>query len=150
MVKRGTEGIKKKSGRTVRASTVVEMAYLMPLVLMVWMLVIFGLFYYHDKTILMGATYETVIVGSEILYGMEEFPQEEMENYFRERIRGKLMFYGQVSVNVYEEQQRIIAKASASAKGMELQASGSAVITEPEKQIRRLKAGKKKLEGALQ
>ena len=107
MVKRGTEGIKKKSGRTVRASTVVEMAYLMPLVLMVWMLVIFGLFYYHDKTILMGAAYETVIVGSEILYGMEEFPQEEMENYFRERIRGKLMFYGQVSVNVYEEQQRI-------------------------------------------
>ena len=100
MVKRGTEGIKKKSGRTVRASTVVEMAYLMPLVLMVWMLVIFGLFYYHDKTILMGAAYETVIVGSEILYGMEEFPQEEMENYFRERIRGKLMFYGQVSVNV--------------------------------------------------
>ena len=150
MVKRGTEGIKKNSGRTVRASTVVEMAYLMPLVLMVWMLVIFGLFYYHDKTILMGAAYETVIVGSEILYGMEEFPQEEMENYFRERIRGKLMFYGQVSVNVYEEQQRIIAKASASAKGMELQASGSAVITEPEKQIRRLKAGKKKLEGALQ
>ena len=150
MVKRGTEGIKKNSGRTVRASTVVEMAYLMPLVLMVWMLVIFGLFYYHDKTILMGAAYETVIVGSEILYGMEEFPQEEMENYFRERIRGKLMFYGQVSVNVYEEQQRIIAKASASGKGMELQASGSAVITEPEKQIRRLKAGKKKLEGALQ
>ena len=51
MVKRGTEGIKKKSGRTVRASTVVEMAYLMPLVLMVWVVVIIGVVDYHEKAI---------------------------------------------------------------------------------------------------
>ena len=48
-----------------KGSTVVEMAYLMPVVLLCWMAVIFALFYYHDKNIIGGAAYETAIVGSE-------------------------------------------------------------------------------------
>ena len=48
-----------------KGSTVVEMAYLMPVVLLCWMAIIFALFYYHDKNIIGGAAYETAIVGSE-------------------------------------------------------------------------------------
>ena len=47
-----------------KGSTVVEMSYLAPVVLLVWMAVIFGLFYYHDKGILTGAAYETAVVTS--------------------------------------------------------------------------------------
>jgi len=48
-----------------KGSTVIEMAYLMPVVLLCWMAIIFALFYYHDKNIIGGAAYETAIVGSE-------------------------------------------------------------------------------------
>ena len=140
--------VRKKNGFLLRASTVVEIAYLMTVILGVWMVVIFGLFYYHDKSILMGAAYETAVVGSEVLRGLEKLPEEEMEEYFRNRIRGKLLFYGQVSVDVYENEQQIIAEASAMAKGMKVHARGSAQVTDPEKKIRKVRVLRQNIEEA--
>ena len=48
--------------RKVKASTVVEMSYMMGVVMLMWMVVLFTLFYYYDKLILSGAAYETVVV----------------------------------------------------------------------------------------
>ena len=48
--------------KNVIGSTVVEMAYIMPLFLSMFVLVIHTVFYFHDKVILTGAACETAVV----------------------------------------------------------------------------------------
>lgn len=136
------------------ASTVVEMAYLMPVVLLVWMLVIFALFYYHDKNIMSGAAYETAVVGSEWYHGGEftvkggqmnggrtEDGQEDVERklsrYFRDRVWGKMIFFGQAAVMVQVNEERIVVKAGASRRGLSLYVEKGAALTVPEEEIRK-------------
>lgn len=126
--------------RKYRASTIVEMAYLMPVVLMVWMLVIFALFYYHDKNILSGAAYETAVVGSELAHEEEEVQEGRVIQYFQGRIKGKMLFFRGASVEVQSSDDRIQIKASASAKGLRVSVERSAAVTEPEEEIRKKKA----------
>ena len=76
-----------------KASTVVEMAYLMPVVLLTWILVIFSLFHFHDKSVIAGAAYESAIVGAELWndVGEEKMSQREQccsQQYFPKGRRG--------------------------------------------------------------
>lgn len=123
-----------------QASTVVEMAYLMPVVLMVWMLVIFILFYYHDKNILSGAAYETAVVGSELIHEEGELKEERATIYFQERIEGKLLFFGSASSEISVDEESIQVRGKASSKGLSLAVEKSAAVTEPEKKIRKKRA----------
>lgn len=125
-----------------QGSTIVEMAYLMPVVLLAWMLIIFALFYYHDKSIVNGAAYETAVVSSEILHEEGELPEGKMERYFQERIRRKMLFFGGASVQISSEEDRVSVKARAAAKGLRISVERSAAVTVPEERIRKLKAGK--------
>ena len=50
----------------------VEMSYLIPIILALFLTVIYTTFYYHDKIILFGAAGETAAVGAE----MERMPDE--------------------------------------------------------------------------
>lgn len=119
-----------------RASTVVEMAYLMPVVLLVWMLVIFALFYYHDKNILSGAAYETAVVGSEMIHEEGELQEERITQYFQSRIRGKLLFFGGAFSEIDADEEKICVKTEAISKGLHLSIEKSMAVTEPEKKIR--------------
>lgn len=46
--------------RCVKGSTTVEMAYVMPLIFLVFLIIVRTTFYYHDKSILDGMAYEAV------------------------------------------------------------------------------------------
>ena len=72
--------------RTCKASTVVEMAYLMPVVLLCWMLVVFALFFYHDKSVIAGAAYESAVMGTELWAEETGYRSAKIEDYFREII----------------------------------------------------------------
>ena len=45
-------------------SFTIEASFVVPIVLLVFMVGIYFIFYFHDKNILMGAVYETAVVGS--------------------------------------------------------------------------------------
>lgn len=134
-------------GRTCKASTVVEMAYLMPVVLLCWMFVIFALFYYHDKGVLAGAAYEAAVVGAELWVAEEENRSVITEDYFRKRIDGKLLFYRTVEVRVQVAQKEVQVEASAVKNRMILHVEERAVITEPEKRVRDMTIFKETVEG---
>lgn len=137
--------LNRMTGKGLKGSTVVEMAYLMPVVLLSWMLIIFALFYYHDKNIVAGAAWETAIVGSELLHEDPEIQEEKAEQYFRGRIRGKMLFFSSAAVNVVVEEEKITVRADAAQKGLTLSTEKSAEITKPEKKIRRVKGWKEKI-----
>ena len=67
-------------------SFTIEASFVVPIVLMVFMASVYIIFYFHDKNILSGAVYETAVVGS----GRKGYEKEELEAYFRRRIKGKL------------------------------------------------------------
>ena len=135
--------------RMCRASTVVEMAYLMPVVLLMWILVIYGILLFHDKVILSGAAYETAVVGSEQMHE-EEITKNELEEYFQKRINRKLLFFGSATAQIEIEENRITVSCKASKKGMSVNVVQGASITCPEKNIRRISMIKDGLEGALE
>lgn len=135
--------------RMCSASTVVEMAYLMPVVLLMWILVIYGILLFHDKVILSGAAYETAVVGSEQIHE-EEITKNELEDYFQKRINRKLLFLGSATVQIEIEENRITVSCKASKKGMSVNVVQGASITYPEKNVRRISMIKDGLEGALE
>lgn len=53
-----------KKYQEVQGVITVEMAYLMPIIFMVFVLIVYTSFYYHDKQILIGAAAETTAVGA--------------------------------------------------------------------------------------
>lgn len=122
-----------------KGSTVVEMAYLMPVVLLCWMAVIFALFYYHDKNIIGGAAYETAIVGSEEWRWQKEIEDGKMEQYFQKRIENKLIFFDTVSVETAVVKDEFEVTAGAQKRKMRVSVKRSAALTVPEEKIRRKK-----------
>ena len=122
-----------------KGSTVIEMAYLMPVVLLCWMAVIFVLFYYHDKNIIGGAAYETAIVGSEEWRWQKEIEDGKMEQYFQKRIENKLIFFDTVSVETAVVKDEFEVTAGAQKRKMRVSVKRSAALTVPEEKIRRKK-----------
>ncbi|XCP85447.1 TadE family protein [Roseburia hominis] len=136
--------------KSIKGSTIVEMAYLMPVVLLTWMLIVFALFYYHDKNIVGGAAYETAVTASEILHEKNELPEGEMEAYFRKRIYRKLLFFGSVQVQITSEEGKVSVKARAVRRWLVVSAERNAAVTVPEERIRKIKSGKEFVEDIAQ
>lgn len=120
----------------------VEMSFLMPVILLLVMSSMYAFFYYHDKNIISGAAYETVIVGSNKAREQksgETADTEELELLFQNRVKGKCILltgiHGQVSI----EEDEICVQAQASWKRMRLNVEKRAAVTEPEKKLRDIK-----------
>ena len=81
---------KRPGGRLLRGSTVVEMSYIMPVFLILFLYIVNTVFYFHDKAVLNGAACETAVLSAQ-QKRMKEYGRYDMEEFFRERIHGKLI-----------------------------------------------------------
>ena len=131
-----------------KGSTVVEMAYLMPVVLLCWMAVIFALFYYHDKNILTGTTYETAVIAGRKQKRESPFSEEEVKQLWRERISGKMILFRKAEVEIRCHKEYVSILAQASRKKLRITASAKAALTEPEDRIRSIRKQKDAAFGA--
>lgn len=129
-----------------RGVITVEMSYLIPIVLLIFLLVMYTVFYYHDKNILIGAASETAAVGAQIERRPDKKGQVGLEEFYQERIGGKLIFFSGVHVSVNISKKWVEIEAYASRKKMRIHILQRAAITEPEKAIRR----KRMLDGIVQ
>ena len=114
-----------------KGSFTIEATILIPMVLLLVATSITILFYWHDRTVLKGVVYETAVLGAE---GKEE---ETLEQYAKELIKGKLLWFSRVTVEVEKEKRYIKVKARGSHRQMEIKAQTTMAITSPEKTIRR-------------
>lgn len=125
--------------RRVRGSATVEMAYIMPVVFFTFIVVMYILFYLHDKNILNGAGYETLVVGNQRLRWDEENMEEQMEEVFQERIKGKMIFFSGADVEVKCEGEMLTIRAKAKRNGMKITVEQKSRAVRPEKFIRDLR-----------
>lgn len=125
--------------RKVKASATVEMAYIMPVVLLAFVALVYILFYLHDKNIITGAGYETAVAAAQNLRWDQENAEEEMEKFFRERIRGKFIFFSTAEVEVVCEKECVTVRAEAAKRRMRIHTEQSCQVTKPETFIRSLR-----------
>lgn len=123
--------------RSFRGVITVEMSYLIPIVLIIFLLVVYTVFYYHDKNILIGAASETAVTGAQ----MERRPDREgltnLQDFYQERIRGKLIFFSNVQVSANTSRKWVEIDAYASRRKMHIHILQRAALIQPEKAIRR-------------
>lgn len=84
-----------------------------------------------------GAASETAVTGAQMERRPDKKSQVDMEEFYQQRIGGKLIFFSgtQVSVNISKKWVEI--EAFASRRKMQIHIIQRAAITEPEKAIRR-------------
>lgn len=115
-----------------RGSLTIELAYLFPLILLVFGVLLHVLFYYHDKNILLGAAHETAAYGA----GLEEVQEEALEEYFNTRLRGRLLLFEQLEKKVGLQEKKVTVTCNAKKGAMSLEVKCSVNRTEPEDYIR--------------
>ena len=123
--------IKRKS---LRGSAVIEMSYIIPLFLGLFVLIMHTVFYFHDKAILNGAASETAVLGAQA--ERRAGTEYDLEEFFRERTDDKLIYMTEVTVEVRETGKEITVLAEAYKNFMGIEVSQKALIVKPEENIR--------------
>lgn len=126
-----------------RGSLTIEAAYLVPLVLLVFGVVLTLLFYFHDKNVLLGTAHETAAYGS----GKEDVKQEELVRYFQKRINGKLLLFTMTEPEVVLENKETKVACVARKKNLAIEVNCVVKQTNPEDYIRNIRKLKKIGEG---
>lgn len=114
----------------------VEMAFLMPIILLLFMSSIFAVFYYHDKNIIAGAAYETSVVGSNKAREENGVEEQELQSLFQDRIQGKCILFSGVDAVIEIGDKEIEVCATARKKHMAVTVVKKAAVTDPEGRIR--------------
>lgn len=117
-----------------KGSAVIEMSYIIPLFLGLFVLTVHAVFYYHDKAVLNAAAAETAVLGAQTV--RREGTEYDLEGFFRERFDGKLIWMTGVSVSVSGTDREITVEASARRGIMELSVCQKARIVCPEDRLR--------------
>ena len=115
--------------RELKGSAVVEMSYIIPMILFLFVMIIHAVFYYHDKAVLNGAAGETAVLGAQTARRKE---------FFHNRTEGKLIYMTDPDVSVEEDEESVTVKASAARSFMRLSIYQRALIVKPEEKIRLL------------
>ncbi len=138
MKKRIRGRIKRRMKKGVSGIMTIELACLMPVLILVFQLIIYSTFYYHDKIILLAAAGEAVVMAAR--YERREGLQGEMdlEAFFREQIDGKLILFSGTMVDAEKTDDEVTLTVSAQKGEMRLSVMQSAVVSKPEKEIRRM------------
>ena len=122
--------------RELNGSAVVEMSYIIPMILFLFVMIIHAVFYYHDKAVLNGAAGETAVLGAQT--ARRKGTEYDLEEFFHNRTEGKLIYMTDLDVSVEEDEKSVTVKASAARSFMRLSIYQRALIVKPEEKIRLL------------
>lgn len=125
----------------------VELAYLMPILLLAFQVIIYSTFYFHDKNILLAAASETAVVAAryERRNGREDGMNPEV--FFGEQIKGKLILFSGAQIDFTQTGSEIEITVLAKKGWMRLEVTQRAVISKPETKIRRVRVIKELIPG---
>ena len=107
----------------------------MPVFLFLFLLIMYTVFYYHDKAVLNGAAAETAVLGAQA-ERRKETKEYDLEKIFHERTEGKLIFLTGANVTVQKDEKEMMVSVSAQKNLMRLSICQKAAIVNPEEKIR--------------
>lgn len=116
-------------------SATVEMAYLMPLFLVLFFLIVTVTFYFHDKCVLYATAYETAVVGAQKEKTEKNDSESELVDYLEERAIKKLIFFADISTSVEKNLEYLTVKVNATKRRWEIHAEANAMLMRTEELI---------------
>jgi len=134
------------AGCNLKGSATVEMAYLAPTILLLIMMIIYTVFYFHDKNILIGAASETAVLGSQLERQEGEEKNADLNDFFGQRTVGKLILFASPQASIQRSEKQITVQVTATRGKMKITVLQKAEVQKPEKIIRqftRLEQNKK-------
>lgn len=123
--------------RGLKGVVTVEMSYILPMVLGIFALIMYTVFFYHDKNIIIGAASETAVLGAQLERRPDESAKADMNNFYQQRITGKLILFSETSAEVEISDKTVTVTAEAHKGRMSLSVKQQAPILKPEERIRR-------------
>lgn len=126
----------------------IEMSFLAPLMLLLIMSSVLGMFYFHDKNILAGAAYEAVVVGAAKAREEKGIAAGELEEIFHERAGGKCILFAGARGSAFVSGEEAQVTGNAQRRGMAASFYKSMPITDPENKIRDMRRMKRLVNGA--
>ena len=121
--------------KKLKGSMTVEASYVVPIVFLVFVVIIYSTFYFHDKNIIRGCLYEV-----EAIIGQRERTEEEDRNaYFEERLGNKLILLSEYSFETGDVGEEVLLGASASKGVMRVSTQGLTRVMKPEQYIRKVR-----------
>lgn len=130
--------------RRLKASATVEMAVIAPLTLLTFLLIVYTIFYFHDKNVLCGAAYEAASVGS-VKAREEDFDQQDISRLLEEQLRRKCIILNEIDHEVTLSDETLAIRITGKYKEMSTTIYQKMPIEIPEKEIRRREAWKENL-----
>lgn len=127
---------KRGSGYYLKGSVTVETAYILPSIILIFLLVVYTVFYYHDKNILNGVAGEVAVVGAQAVRekGKEE---PDLQSLLKERVSGKLVLLRLTKVEAAKSKTKVEVSAYAAKRWMRVMVVQRAAISKPEEKIRK-------------
>lgn len=123
----------------IKGSITIEAALVVPLILFIFGILLYMLFYYHDKNILLAGAHETAVFGA----GREDFKEVDLEEHFKARVGGRLLLFQRLSPNIEMNDKQITVSCVATKSPMSLQVNCTMKRTDPEGYIRTIRKMKK-------
>lgn len=121
--------------KKLKGSITVEMAYILPAVILIFVLVLYTVFYCHDKNILSGAAAETAVLGTQDSR-QRGGNEADLQSFYKERVRRKLILLRLTNVDISKGKKDITVTAHAGKGWMRVSAMHRSRIPEPEDKIR--------------
>lgn len=123
-----------RNKKELKGSAVIEMSYIIPMFLFLFVLLMHTVFYYHDKAVINGAAGETAVLGAQA--ARKPGAEYNLEEFFHTRTDGKLIYMTDPAVSVDKDNKSVTVSVSADRAFMRLRISQKALIVQPEKKIR--------------
>ena len=97
-----------------KASATIEAIVACSVFFLSFFLVVNGLFYYHDKNILMGTAYEAAVVQSQKKRSPETCTVGEVEQSFERAAKRRMLLFSKVDLTIEETDQKVTVRGTAS------------------------------------
>lgn len=132
----------KKKRKKLKGSATIEMAVIVPLILGILMLIIFTIFYFHDKNIITASLMEVVMISANKDHDKAELTVAEIEDAIAERIEDKCIFLQYSVEDIELSNEKIKVEVTAQKGRFKTRIYQSMPLLKPEKEIREEKRWK--------
>ncbi|HIW21471.1 MAG TPA: pilus assembly protein [Candidatus Dorea intestinavium] len=132
----------KKKRKKLKGSATIEMAVIVPLILGILMLIIFTIFYFHDKNIITASLMEVVMISANKDHDKAELTVAEIEDAIAERIDDKCIFLQYSVEDIELSKEKIKVEVTAQKGRFKTRIYQSMPLLKPEKEIREEKRWK--------
>ena len=125
--------------KKIKASATIEASYIVPIIFLIVAALIYVSFYFHDKNIITGAAYETSVAGGAFMRWEEENPESLLQDFYQERMKGKLIFFRKTEVEIKCMKEEVRVTVFASRKRFKVKIIQKYRYTKPEESLRKIR-----------